>query len=130
VGSVYVTVGKNKDMLPARIVVPGTENKMTYAAVYCGATSEEIEKALKAGYKLAKKLDDSSRGGSFLKDSLSEKQRTILDSIVDICYFDNPRAYQREARKAWLKRFLPAVAPSLSREQLRASLERVLASRK
>ncbi len=121
--NVHVVVADNATL---RIL----KDEQRYSISGWDLSEPQVDAVRKAGHKLAQKLDNSSRGGSFSKDSLSEKQRTILDSIVDICYFDNPRAYQREARKAWLKRFLPAVAPSLSRDQLRASLARVLAARK
>lgn len=106
------------------------KDEKRYSISGWGLSDEKIQAVRQAGYKLAKKLDGNAQGGAKSKDTMSEEQRTILDSVVDICYFDEPRTYQQEARKAWVKRFLPSVAPSLSREQLRASLARVLASRK
>lgn len=106
------------------------KDEKRYSISGWGLTDPQIDAARLAGYKLAKKLDGNAHGGAKPKDTMSEEQRTILDSIVDICHFDEPRTYQQEARKAWVKRFMPAVAPKLSRDQLRASLARVLASRK
>jgi hypothetical protein len=106
------------------------KDEKRYSISGWGLTDSQIDAARQAGYKRAKKLDGNAQGGAKPKDMMSEEQRTILDSIVDICHFDDPRMYQKEARKAWVKRFAPEAAPSLSRDQLRASLARVLASRK
>jgi hypothetical protein len=93
-------------------------------------SESQIDSARQAGHKLAQKLDNSSRGGSTSKDTLSAEQRDVLDAIVDICLSKSPGTYQREARRMWEEHFFPRLAATLSRDQLRASKARVLTCNK